>query len=141
MWFEVDLILGRGEAAIEIKSTAFVKDRHLKGLKAFKEEHKSKYILVSLDPKPRKTDGDYGREDGCCQRVRGAGCYGELVGIRILQQAIAPDILPVHTQFFPDFDAFFAKSNVLVAVFIFQIIYQIGINLRSQGEVYLLSPV
>jgi predicted AAA+ superfamily ATPase len=54
--FEVDLILGRGEAAIEIKSTDFVKDRHLKGLRAFKEEHKSKYILVSLDPKPRKTN-------------------------------------------------------------------------------------
>lgn len=54
--FEVDLVLGRGEAAIEIKSTAFVKDRHLKGLRAFKEEHKSKYILVSLDPKPRKTN-------------------------------------------------------------------------------------
>ena len=54
--FEVDLILGRGEAAIEIKSTTFVKDRHLKGLRAFKEEHKSKYILVSLDPKPRKTN-------------------------------------------------------------------------------------
>ena len=54
--FEVDLILGRGEVAIEIKSTDFVKDRHLKGLRAFKEEHKSKYILVSLDPKPRKTN-------------------------------------------------------------------------------------
>jgi len=53
--FEVDIILGKGEAAIEIKSTSFVKDRHLKGLRAFKEEHKSKYILVSQDPKPRKT--------------------------------------------------------------------------------------
>jgi len=53
--FEVDLILGRGEVAIEIKSTTSAKDRHLKGLRAFKEEHNAKYILVSLDPKPRKT--------------------------------------------------------------------------------------
>ena len=53
--FEVDIILARGEVAIEIKSTSFVKDRHLKGLRAFKEEHKSKYMLVSQDPKPRKT--------------------------------------------------------------------------------------
>jgi predicted AAA+ superfamily ATPase len=54
--FEVDLILGRGELAIEIKSSAFAKDRHLKGLRAFKEEHKSRYILVSQDPHPRKTN-------------------------------------------------------------------------------------
>jgi len=53
--FEVDLILGRGEVAVEIKSTTWAKDRHLKGLRAFKEEHNSKYIFVSLDPKPRKT--------------------------------------------------------------------------------------
>jgi predicted AAA+ superfamily ATPase len=53
--FEVDLILGKGEVAIEIKSTSFAKDRHLKGLRAFKEEHNSKCILVSQDTKPRKT--------------------------------------------------------------------------------------
>ena len=54
--FEVDLILGKGDVAIEIKSTTLAKDRHLKGLRAFKEEHKSKYILVSQDPNPRKTN-------------------------------------------------------------------------------------
>jgi hypothetical protein len=54
--FEVDLILRRGDVAIEIKSTTFAKDRHFKGLRAFKEEHKSKYILVSQDLNPRKTD-------------------------------------------------------------------------------------
>lgn len=54
--FEVDLILGKGEVAIEIKSSALAKDRHLKGLRAFKEEHKSRYILVSQDPHPRKTN-------------------------------------------------------------------------------------
>ncbi|UCC40384.1 MAG: ATP-binding protein [Candidatus Aminicenantes bacterium] len=53
--FEVDLILGRGEVAIEIKSSSLAKDRHLKGLRAFKEEHKSRYILVSQDPYPRRT--------------------------------------------------------------------------------------
>lgn len=54
--FEVDLILGERDVAVEIKSTTFAKDRHLKGLRAFKEEHKSRYILVSLDPTPRKTN-------------------------------------------------------------------------------------
>jgi len=54
--FEVDLILGKGDVAIEIKSTTLAKDRHLKGLRAFKEEHKSNYILVSQDPNPRKTN-------------------------------------------------------------------------------------
>ena len=53
---EVDLILGDHEIAIEIKAANQVKERHLKGLRAFKEEYKAKnYILVSLDPKPRLT--------------------------------------------------------------------------------------
>ncbi len=53
---EVDLILGDIEAAVEIKSTDRVQDRHLSGLRAFKEEHQTQYILVSRDPTPRKTD-------------------------------------------------------------------------------------
>jgi predicted AAA+ superfamily ATPase len=55
--FEVDLILG-DEVAVEIKSTDRVTDKHLKGLRAYKEEHKSKCILVSRDPEPRKTPDD-----------------------------------------------------------------------------------
>jgi len=31
------------------------------------------------------------------------------IKLRILQQAIALDIPPVHTQLFPNFDAFFAN--------------------------------
>jgi predicted AAA+ superfamily ATPase len=46
------------DIAIEIKSTDRVVDKHLKGLRAFKEEHDSKGILVSRDPRPRKTPDD-----------------------------------------------------------------------------------
>jgi uncharacterized protein len=55
---EVDLILGNpgNETAIEIKSTARATDKHLKGLRAFKEEHTAQCILVSRDPTPRKTE-------------------------------------------------------------------------------------
>jgi len=56
--FEVDLILGMNDVAIEIKSTTLAKDRHLKGLRAFKEEHRSRCLLVSLDSRPRKTNDD-----------------------------------------------------------------------------------
>ena len=55
---EVDLILGKGDIAVEIKSTTQAHDRHLKGLRAFKEEHRTEGILVSLDPQPRKTSDD-----------------------------------------------------------------------------------
>ncbi|MCU0287200.1 MAG: AAA family ATPase [Acidobacteria bacterium] len=52
--FEVDLILGN-ELAVEIKSTDRVMNRHLKDLRALKEDHTFNCILVSLDPAPRKT--------------------------------------------------------------------------------------
>ena len=53
--FEVDLIVD-DICAIEIKSTKMVVDKHLKGLRAFKEEGLTKrYIIVSLDPERRKT--------------------------------------------------------------------------------------
>lgn len=53
---EVDLVLGDHEVAIEIKSSAMVQDRHLKGIRAFMEEYTAKrYIVVSLDPKARRT--------------------------------------------------------------------------------------
>ena len=44
--------------AIEIKAIEQVVSHHLKGLKAFGEEYKTKHsIVVSLDPKPRILDG------------------------------------------------------------------------------------
>lgn len=47
--FEVDLILGT-DIAIEIKSANKVQEKHLKGLRALKEENLiNKYVLVSLD--------------------------------------------------------------------------------------------
>lgn len=52
---EIDLILG-DETAVEIKSTDRVGNKHLKGLRAFKEEHKFKCILVSRDPEARETE-------------------------------------------------------------------------------------
>jgi len=55
--FEVDLILGQGETAVEIKATPLAQDHHLKGLRAFREEYQAKCLLVSQDPHPRKTAG------------------------------------------------------------------------------------
>lgn len=54
---EVDFILGDHEVAIEVKGVKEVASRHLKGLKAFQEEYRTKKALVvSLDPHPRKID-------------------------------------------------------------------------------------
>ena len=48
--YEVDLVYGDAEVAIEIKSTQEVQSRHLKGLKAFCEEHPTaRAIIISLD--------------------------------------------------------------------------------------------
>lgn len=53
--FEVDLIVGDA-AAIEFKSTTLVQEKHLKGLRAFKEEGLvRRHLCVSLDEHPRKT--------------------------------------------------------------------------------------
>jgi predicted AAA+ superfamily ATPase len=53
---EVDFILGTREAAIEVKSSPMVSDRHLNGLRAFRDDYRPRQsIVVSLDPKPRKT--------------------------------------------------------------------------------------
>ncbi len=51
---EVDLVLDDA-VAIEIKSTDRAADKHLRELRAFKEEHNCNCILVSRDPAPRKT--------------------------------------------------------------------------------------
>jgi hypothetical protein len=53
---KVDLILGDGEVAIEIKSTDRAADHHLRGLRSLLQEHKPAHaVLVSRDPNPRKT--------------------------------------------------------------------------------------
>lgn len=55
--FEVDLIIN-GEIAIEIKSTAIVKDKHLKSLKKFMEEGIVRTsIVVSQDEEKREVKG------------------------------------------------------------------------------------
>ncbi len=53
--YEVDIVLGDAEVAIEVKSSTEVQSRHLKGLKAFSEEHPAaRTIIVSLDTAYRK---------------------------------------------------------------------------------------
>ncbi len=53
--FEVDLIVGNA-VAIEIKSTDMVQDKHLKGLRALKQEGLIEaYLIVSLDKSYRTT--------------------------------------------------------------------------------------
>ena len=48
--YEVDIVYGDAEVAIEIKSAQEIQSKHLKGLKAFSEEHSSaRTIVVSLD--------------------------------------------------------------------------------------------
>jgi len=56
--YEVDAIIGDAEFAIEIKSSPSIVSSHLKGLKAFKEEHPDcRLIVVSLEEKPRLFNG------------------------------------------------------------------------------------
>ncbi|MBP5663760.1 MAG: ATP-binding protein [Bacteroidales bacterium] len=52
---EVDVVIGDARVAIEIKSVEEVMSKHLKGLKAFGEEHpSSRKMIVSLDPINRR---------------------------------------------------------------------------------------
>ncbi len=54
---EVDLIVGK-KIAIEIKSTEQITERHLKGLRALREEKLiERYVVVSRDPIRREIDG------------------------------------------------------------------------------------
>src|SRR3990167_6125953 len=54
--FEVDFILGN-KLALEVKGTDLVTDKHLKGIRALKEEGQiENYSVISLDPHERLTD-------------------------------------------------------------------------------------
>ena len=54
--FEVDFVLGDHEIAIEVKASELANESHLKGLRRFREEYRARRsLLVSLDPKPSKT--------------------------------------------------------------------------------------
>lgn len=56
--YEVDAIIGNGLIAIEIKSGNEVSTRHLKGLKAFKEDFpSSRALVVSMDKNKRILNG------------------------------------------------------------------------------------
>lgn len=60
--FEVDMIIFEPfshdvKCAIEVKSCEEVQNRHLKGLRAFREEHpQCHFICISHDQSPRMTD-------------------------------------------------------------------------------------
>ncbi len=52
--YEVDFVLGDAEILIEVKGVPQVQPRHLKGIKAFCEEYKTRQnMIVSLDSAPR----------------------------------------------------------------------------------------
>lgn len=56
--YEVDAVVGDARVAIEIKSVREVQPKHLKGLKAFEEEHPGcRLMIVSLDAMPRLLNG------------------------------------------------------------------------------------
>jgi len=55
---EVDFILGDHEVALEVKGVEQAGEQHLRGLRAFQEEYKTKQrIAVTLDPQPRDVQG------------------------------------------------------------------------------------
>lgn len=56
--YEVDAVIGDAEIAIEMKSSNEVQSKHIKGLKAFAEEHpETRMIIVSMDIAPRIFNG------------------------------------------------------------------------------------
>lgn len=56
--FEVDFVLGDAAIAIEAKSSETITDDHLRGLRAWREEHKSsRCIIVSRIARARTVDG------------------------------------------------------------------------------------
>jgi len=55
---EVDLIVGDMELAVEFKAVPLVDERHTKGLRALRDEHRpGRAVVVSLDPTPRRLPG------------------------------------------------------------------------------------
>ena len=57
--YEVDVIIGNGRIAIEIKTTEEIQSRHLKGLKAFQEDFPNcRLIAVSFDQRARITNNN-----------------------------------------------------------------------------------
>ena len=56
--YEVDAVIGNGEYAIELKSSAEIKPQHLRGLKAFAKEHpNARLIVISNESMARIVDG------------------------------------------------------------------------------------
>jgi len=53
----VDFILDDGATAVEVKSSATISTQHLKGLRAWKQEHpESRCILISREQRARLTE-------------------------------------------------------------------------------------
>ena len=50
-------MLGEHEISVEVKGTDMVTNKHLKGIRAFKEEYQVRSnIVVSMDTNPRRTE-------------------------------------------------------------------------------------
>lgn len=55
---EVDFVLGDGEVAVEVKASGSVVDHHLRGIRAFRDEHRPRLtVVVSMDARPRLAHG------------------------------------------------------------------------------------
>ena len=55
---EVDFILGAGEVAVEVKGSSHVRDRKLRPLHAFVQEHRPRdALVVSTEPVERDVGG------------------------------------------------------------------------------------
>ena len=55
--FEVDFVIGDGAVAVEVKATAQAHAGHLRGLEAYREEHRPRRsLLVCLEPHSRLLD-------------------------------------------------------------------------------------
>ena len=54
----MDFILGAGEVAVEVKGSSHVRDRELRSLRAFAQEHRPRAALVvSVEPEDRDVGG------------------------------------------------------------------------------------
>ena len=56
--YEIDAVLGDAQVAIEIKSSREIHSHHIKGLKAFAEEHPDSRRIVVSNEQNRRIMGD-----------------------------------------------------------------------------------
>ena len=72
--FEVDFVLGDHEIAIEVKGTDMVTNKHMKGIRAFKEEYQCAQLHCGVHGHQSQTNGRWYRNPSV------AGFSGSSVG-------------------------------------------------------------